>query len=76
LRTSCADTALRLLVRTMAITIEPRLVSAQLGTQRSPEIVNQRFPREYGLYQVILAVAAIAQHADIVPLMGRRVPTV
>jgi hypothetical protein len=29
----------------MAITFEPRLVSAQLGTQRSPEIIDQRFPR-------------------------------
>lgn len=41
---SCADTLLRLSARAKAITVEPRRVSAQLGAQRSHEIVNRRFP--------------------------------
>ncbi len=46
LRTSCADTVLRPSARTTAITFAPRRVSAQLGTQRSCEIINQRFRSE------------------------------
>ena len=44
LRTSCADTVLRPSVRTMAIPVAPSRVSAQLGTQRSREIIDQGFP--------------------------------
>jgi len=43
---SCADTLLRLSARAKATTIEPRRVSAQLGAQRSHEIVNRRSPND------------------------------
>jgi len=41
---SRAATALQLLPGTLAIAVEPRLASAQPGTQRSPEIIDRRFP--------------------------------
>lgn len=45
LRTSCADTVLRPSARTTAIPFVPRRVSAQLGAQRSREIMHQRLLR-------------------------------